>query len=160
MPFTQQQMSAIRIAIEKAKANNPKNQSNPIVNNLTDGGNFLNSGTGLNNPNNYATLNEEQTDPKSNGTSVVTEPNLGTPTGGTPTDVASTGGTPTGGTSTGGISTGGISTGGTPTGGSTTNNTSNTGATISKKSNYILYGGILVAVIIVYKVFSKKTSTT
>ena len=155
MPFTQQQMSAIRIAIEKAKANNPKNQSNPIVNNLTDGGNFLNSGTGLNNPNNYATLNEEQTDPKSNGTSVVTEPNLGTPTGGTPTDVASTGGTPTGGTSTGGISTGG-----TPTGGSTTNNTSNTGATISKKSNYILYGGILVAVIIVYKVFSKKTSTT
>lgn len=155
MPFTQEQMSAIRIAIEKARANNPKNQSNPIVNNLTDGGNFLNSGTGLNNPNNYAILNEEQTDPKSSGTSVVTEPNLGTPTGGTPTDVASTGGTPTGGTSTDGTSTGGTS-----TGGSATNNTSNTGATISKKPNYILYGGILVAVIIVYKVFSKKTSTT
>jgi hypothetical protein len=124
MPFTEVQMSAMRIAIEKARANNPKNINNPIVNNSIESGNIFNSDIGLNNSSNYPILSDELTEPNSNGTSVVAEPNLGTPTGGSS--------------------------------GSTTNNTLNSEATISKKPNYLLYGGILLVVIIVYKVFSKK----
>jgi hypothetical protein len=166
MPLTQAQILAMQSGIAQAVANNPKNIKNPIVNDPLEGGVSYGSGTGISNPANYwinpnpnplPPRPEPTPTPTSGGTSVVAEPDLGTPTP-APTD---TGTLPN--TTTNPIKSLVNSLppflGGGGGGGGATDTATDTGVVTPAKPNYVLYIGILLAIIVAYKVFGKKTPT-
>lgn len=93
--------------------------------------------------------------PKGSGASVVVEPELGTPIAREQPTPIIVSGIQAGTGSTGGSIGGGIGGGG--GGGSADSGTDDASTSKTpKKKNYILYGGILLALIIAYKLLSKK----
>lgn len=168
MPLTPEQIIASQSGIRTAVENNPKNQNNPIVvSNVPESNVIVGGGTVEFIP--LPPRPEAEPRPSSGGTSVVAEPNLGTPTGGTPTvEVLTDSGTssdtpidtPTNTPTENPIKNlvSNLPTflgGGGGGGGATTDS----GAVVpATKPNYVLYIGILLAVIVAYKVLSKKES--
>jgi hypothetical protein len=96
--------------------------------------------------------------PKGSGASVVVEPELGTPiVRDEPTPITVSGIQPNTGSTGTGSTGGGIGGGGGGAGGGADSGTDDASTSKTpKKKNYILYGGILLALIIAYKLLSKK----
>lgn len=177
MPLTPEQIIASQSGLASAIANNPKNTTghtmggvNQTATETLEGGGTIfyinppkDSDTVVSNP--LPPRPEPTPTPTSGGTSVVAEPNLGTPTGGTVsaevlTDSGTSTDTPTNTPTENPIKNlvSNLPTflgGGGGGGGATTDS----GAVVpATKPNYVLYIGILLAVIVAYKVLSKKES--
>jgi len=160
MPFTREQIIAAQAGLGHAVANNPKNISNPISvsttpeSGVTPYGGVVEFFTPTPAPTPAPTPSpspepspEPNPRPTGGGSSVISEPDLGTPIG--------SGGSIGGGG--GAIGGGGIFGGGGGGGGASE---TDGGGVVPEKPNYVLYIGILLAVIIAYKVLSKKTPKT